>query len=325
MNDGRGTAVRHADAGGTPHPRRASPPLRSCLCVDPRRVTSGVRAESGSAGRWALGRLLGFPVQFCLVTADTRTRRGLARAGRSAVRESAWLPRENRYRARVRCRCPLRGGAGPRGRPPPRGGGHAADRRGTCRYAAGQLANGPARERRGRRRSTWRGSWLSGRCGGGDAAGGGRSGGSWPGARRAGLASAAIAVQLGGQHRTVRATSDAGPPSTSCGGSICANYAAYQPKDHRVTTTTTTYHLRAVTDEIAKDPPRGDREGQRDVVRRRAAREGYPVRRPVQGPGFTASTDLPTVDCGACKRGAAWKGRKGIRRWTAPASKAARA
>ena len=39
---------------------------------------------------------------------------------------------------------------------------------------------------------------------------------------------------------------------------------------------------------------------------------------------FTASTDLSAVDCRACQRGAAWKGRKGST-WTAPASKAARA
>jgi hypothetical protein len=76
-----------------------------------------------------------------------------------------------------------------------------------------------------------------------------------------------------------------------------------------VTTTTTTYHLLAVTDEsitkihlgaveklnvtfcgvkllVADDPRFGGR---------------------YQGIVFTTSTDLTTVDCGACKRSAAWR------------------
>ena len=38
-------------------------------------------------------------------------------------------------------------------------------------------------------------------------------------------------------------------------------------------------------------------------------------------PAFTASTDLETVDCGACRRGAAWKGQQGGK-YTIPAPKA---
>ncbi len=92
-----------------------------------------------------------------------------------------------------------------------------------------------------------------------------------------------------------------------------------------MTTTATTYHLRAITDEsitkthlgavekanrtwcgvdlLAKDDPRfGGR--YKDVV-------------------FSTSTDLETVDCGACKRTAAWKGQQGGK-YTPAAPKAAR-
>ena len=61
-------------------------------------------------------------------------------------------------------------------------------------------------------------------------------------------------------------------------------------------------------------------------MRRRAACEGRYPRFKAAGtrtaPATTASTDLAAVDCGACKRTAAWKGQK-AGRYPAPAPKAA--
>ena len=90
-----------------------------------------------------------------------------------------------------------------------------------------------------------------------------------------------------------------------------------------MTATTTTYHLRAVTDHLAARTHLGATEkgnvtlcGARLLVKDDKRFGGRFKDRP-----FTASTDLSTVDCGACKRGAAWKDRKGST-WTAPAPKA---
>jgi hypothetical protein len=93
----------------------------------------------------------------------------------------------------------------------------------------------------------------------------------------------------------------------------------------RVTATTTTYHLRAVTDAATAKVHLGATEkgavtfcGVR-LIEKGDKRFGGRFRdRP-----FTASADLAAVDCGACKRGAAWKDRKGST-WTAPAPKATR-
>ena len=92
-----------------------------------------------------------------------------------------------------------------------------------------------------------------------------------------------------------------------------------------MTTTTTTYHLRAITDELAARTHLGATE--------KANRTWCGVDLMVKGDprfggrykdaAFTASTDLETVDCGACKRSAAWKGAKGGK-YTIPAPKAAR-
>ena len=92
-----------------------------------------------------------------------------------------------------------------------------------------------------------------------------------------------------------------------------------------MTTTTTVYHLRAVTDELAAKTHLGATEkGNRTwcgvdlLVKGDERFGGRYADRP-----FTASTDLTGVDCGACKRSAAWKGAKGGR-YTVPAPKAAR-
>jgi hypothetical protein len=92
-----------------------------------------------------------------------------------------------------------------------------------------------------------------------------------------------------------------------------------------VTTTTTTYHLRAVSDALAARTHLGATEkgnvtfcGVRLLVKDDPRFGGRYKDRP-----FSASTDLETVDCGACKRGAAWKGAKGGK-YTVPAPKAAR-
>jgi hypothetical protein len=91
-----------------------------------------------------------------------------------------------------------------------------------------------------------------------------------------------------------------------------------------VTTTTETYHLRAVTDRLAARTHLGATE------RANLTWCGVPLLvkgdtrfggRYKNGDGYTASTDLSVIDCGACKRTAAWKGRKGST-WTAPAPKA---
>lgn len=78
-------------------------------------------------------------------------------------------------------------------------------------------------------------------------------------------------------------------------------------------TTTTTYHLRAVTDAATTKTHLGATErgavtfcGVRLLVKGDLRFGGRYKDRP-----FTASTDLSAVDCGACKRGAAWKGAKG--------------
>ena len=91
-----------------------------------------------------------------------------------------------------------------------------------------------------------------------------------------------------------------------------------------MTTTTTTYHLRAVTDELAARTHLGATEMKNrtwcgvDLLVKDDPRFGGRHRN-----GFTASTDLETVDCGACKRGAAWKGRQGGK-YTTAAPRAAR-
>jgi len=92
-----------------------------------------------------------------------------------------------------------------------------------------------------------------------------------------------------------------------------------------MTTTTTTYHLRAVTDHLAARTHLGATEkgnvtfcGARLLVKDDKRFGGRYSDRP-----FTASTDLSAVDCGACKRGAAWKGAKGGK-YTVPAPKPAR-
>jgi hypothetical protein len=90
-------------------------------------------------------------------------------------------------------------------------------------------------------------------------------------------------------------------------------------------TTTTTYHLRAVTDHLAARTHLGATEkgnvtfcGARLLVKDDKRFGGRFKDRP-----FTASTDLAAVDCGACQRSAAWKNREGST-WK-PAPKADRA
>jgi hypothetical protein len=92
----------------------------------------------------------------------------------------------------------------------------------------------------------------------------------------------------------------------------------------RVTATTTTYHLRAVTDAATAKVHLGATEKGNvtfcgvHLIEKGDKRFGGRFKdRP-----FTASADLATVDCGACKRGAAWKGAKGGK--YTPAPKAAR-
>ena len=94
------------------------------------------------------------------------------------------------------------------------------------------------------------------------------------------------------------------------------------------TTTTTTYHLRAITDpSIAKVHLGATERANRawcgvELLMPGDTRFGGRYK---DGPGFEASTDLATVDCGACKRTAAWKGAKrGTYTATAPAPRAAR-
>jgi hypothetical protein len=89
-----------------------------------------------------------------------------------------------------------------------------------------------------------------------------------------------------------------------------------------VTTTTTTYHLRAVTDAATTKTHLGATErgnvtfcGARLIVKGDERFGGRYADRP-----FTATADLSAVDCRACQRGAAWKDRKGST-WTVPAPK----
>jgi hypothetical protein len=81
-----------------------------------------------------------------------------------------------------------------------------------------------------------------------------------------------------------------------------------------VTTTTETYHLRALTDRLAARTHLGATEranltwcGVQLLVKGDTRFGG----RYKNGDGYTASTDLSVIDCGACKRTAAWKGAKG--------------
>lgn len=95
-----------------------------------------------------------------------------------------------------------------------------------------------------------------------------------------------------------------------------------------MTTTTTSYHLRAVTDHLAARTHLGATEKANrtwcgvDLLIKGDTRFGGRYKdRP-----FTASTDLGSVDCGACQRSAAWKNRKGSTYMpAAPRSKAATA
>jgi hypothetical protein len=92
-----------------------------------------------------------------------------------------------------------------------------------------------------------------------------------------------------------------------------------------VTTTTTTYHLGAVTDDLAARTHLGATEKANrtwcgvDLLVKDDPRFGGRYKDTV----FTASTDLAAVDCRACKQSAAWKGAKGGK-YTTPAPKAAR-
>jgi len=77
-----------------------------------------------------------------------------------------------------------------------------------------------------------------------------------------------------------------------------------------VTTTTTTYHLRAVTDDATAKVHLGATEKANrtwcgvDLLAKDDPRFGGRYK---DGTGFTASTDLSLVDCRACQRTAAWK------------------
>ena len=92
-----------------------------------------------------------------------------------------------------------------------------------------------------------------------------------------------------------------------------------------MTTTTTTYHLRAVTDHLASKVHLGATEkgnvtfcGARLLVKDDKRFGGRFKDRP-----FTATTDLATIDCGACQRSAAWKNAKAGKYTTTSAPKAA--
>ena len=99
-----------------------------------------------------------------------------------------------------------------------------------------------------------------------------------------------------------------------------------------MTTTTTTYHLLAVTDELAARTHLGATEkgnvtfcGVRLLIQgdtRFGGKHG-------KGNGYTTAADLAAVDCKACQRTAAWKvtaatgvATIGIATYTVPASKA---
>ena len=92
-----------------------------------------------------------------------------------------------------------------------------------------------------------------------------------------------------------------------------------------MTTTTTTYHLRAVTDHLASKIHLGATEkgnvtfcGARLLVKDDKRFGGRFKDRP-----FTATTDLATIDCGACQRSAAWKNAKAGKYTATSAPKAA--
>lgn len=77
-----------------------------------------------------------------------------------------------------------------------------------------------------------------------------------------------------------------------------------------MTTTTTTYDLLAITDEsITKTHLGAIQKANVTFCGVRLLTEGDTRfgGKYAKGTGFTASTDLATVDCGACKRTAAWK------------------
>ena len=80
-----------------------------------------------------------------------------------------------------------------------------------------------------------------------------------------------------------------------------------------MTTTTTTYHLRAITDVAATKIHLGATEkanvafcGARLITKGDKRFGGRYADRP-----FTATAELATIDCGACQRSAAWRNRKG--------------
>ena len=92
-----------------------------------------------------------------------------------------------------------------------------------------------------------------------------------------------------------------------------------------MTTTTTTYHLRAVIDHLASKIHLGATEkgnvtfcGARLLVKDDKRFGGRFKDRP-----FTATTDLAGIDCGACQRSAAWKNAKAGKYTTTWAPKAA--
>ena len=91
------------------------------------------------------------------------------------------------------------------------------------------------------------------------------------------------------------------------------------------TTATTSFRLRAITDESITKTHLGavEKAGRTwcgvDLLVKDDPRFGGRYK----GIVFTASTDLETVDCGACKRSAAWKGQQDGR-YTVPAASAPR-
>ena len=93
-----------------------------------------------------------------------------------------------------------------------------------------------------------------------------------------------------------------------------------------MTTTTTTYHLRAVTDELAARTHLGATEkanltfcGVKLLAKGDPRFGGRYADKP-----YTATDDLTAIDCRACQRTAYWRDRKGAT-WTAPALKASTA
>jgi hypothetical protein len=87
--------------------------------------------------------------------------------------------------------------------------------------------------------------------------------------------------------------------------------------------TTTTYHLRALSDAATRKTHLGATErdnvtfcGAKLIVKGDERFGGRYADKP-----YSASTDMALVDCGACQRTAYWRDRKGST-WTAPAPKA---